>query len=331
MLDSRIKISFIVPIYNTSKFLSRCIDSLIFQTLTEIEIILLDNASTDGSLQICYDYQLLDKRISVYELDRIGVSRSRNKGLDIARGEYIGFVDSDDYLLSNFAYEMYSLAIQQNSALVCCGVTKVSYDNRFQENHLPDVGKIGHKFFKQHADIRNPVWNKIFKRSVIDKYQVRFPDRAFYVEDYAFVIMFYFAIKNKKMISYVVEPLYRYRQHSSSMMSSLYSNLSSSIRNLMVNLENIESFLIQNNIEQIRSKFFKQVVNYYISELPLWLIKQSLLHGNLRLECYRHLIKLFFIYQRRYGHYMRRVDKLIQIEHVCKVRLLYKAKLRHAN
>lgn len=330
MQNPPLKISFIVPIYNTAEFLPRCIESLMAQILVEIEIILLDNASTDQSAQICQYYQAQDARIRFYQLAKIGVSRTRNYGLEMAQGEFVGFVDSDDYLLNDFAHKIYLTAKQQNSALVCCGVTKVGSEQISGISYLPDIHKTGVKFFKQHADIRNPVWNKIYKRSIIDQYQIRFPAESYYVEDYAFNFMFYVAMPKNATIGYLPQPLYCYWQHSNSMMSSLYQNLARLIPNLMLNLEAIIEFMLRNNYSPLESKLFRRVMaNYYISELPLWQIKQALIVGNFKQSRYAHLIKLFWVYQRKYGHYLLRLDKLIQIEHICKVKLLYKAKFRN--
>ena len=330
MQEYPLKISFIVPIHNTAEFLPRCIESLLTQTLVEIEVILLDNASSDQSAQICQHYQAQDVRVHFYQLAKIGVSRTRNYGLDVAQGEFVGFVDSDDYLLDNFAFEMYLTAKQQNSALVCCGVTKVGREQGVIASYVPDVKKSGVQFFKQHANIRNPVWNKIYQRAIIEQYQIRFPAESYYVEDYAFNFMFYVALSKKATIAYVPRPLYCYWQHSNSMMSSLYQNLARLIPNLMLNLEAIIDFLHKNNYLPQQNKLFRRVMaNYYISELPLWQIKQALIVGDFKQSRYAYLIKLFWVYQRKYGHYLLRLDKIVQIEHICKVKLLYKAKFRN--
>lgn len=92
------KVSIIVPIYNMEKYLGRCIDSILVQTHTNIEVILVDDGSTDSSPQVCDDYAKRDPRIKVIHKSNGGLSSARNAGLDIATGDYIGFVDSDDYI-----------------------------------------------------------------------------------------------------------------------------------------------------------------------------------------------------------------------------------------
>ena len=91
-------ISLIIPVYNTEQFLRRCLDSVINQTYKNLEIILIDDGSTDNSGKICDEYVLKDNRIKVLHIENGGPSYARNKGLEIAKGDYIGFVDSDDYV-----------------------------------------------------------------------------------------------------------------------------------------------------------------------------------------------------------------------------------------
>ena len=91
-------VSIIVPVYNTEKYLSKCLDSLIKQTYKNLEIILIDDSSTDNSIAICKDYQKKDERIKIYQKENGGPASARNYGLEKARGEYILFIDSDDYI-----------------------------------------------------------------------------------------------------------------------------------------------------------------------------------------------------------------------------------------
>ena len=102
-------ISIIVPVYNVEKYLSKCIDSIINQTYKNIEIILIDDGSTDSSGAICDKYALVDSRIHVLHIENSGVSNARNVGLNHATGDYIGFVDSDDYIEPN----MYELLLEE--------------------------------------------------------------------------------------------------------------------------------------------------------------------------------------------------------------------------
>ena len=113
-------VSIIVPVYNTKDYLACCIESLLGQTYTELEIILVDDGSTDDSLDICRNYQMLDSRIHVLHQNNQGVSAARNLGLDAATGDYITFVDSDDELCLN-AIEILLNCIRKNQGDIAAG------------------------------------------------------------------------------------------------------------------------------------------------------------------------------------------------------------------
>ena len=115
------KISIIVPIYNVEKYLPKCIDSIINQTLENIEIILVNDGSTDSCAEIIESYANKDNRIKVIHKKNGGQSSARNMGLDIAKGEYIGFVDSDDWLHYDMYENMYKSIKKVNSDLCVCG------------------------------------------------------------------------------------------------------------------------------------------------------------------------------------------------------------------
>ena len=113
-------ISVIIPIYNVEKFLSFCIDSIVNQTYKNLEIILVDDGSTDNSGKICDEYALKDNRIKVMHKQNGGVSSARNVGLNIAKGKYIGFVDSDDYVENDMFEILHNLIIKNNVDISCC-------------------------------------------------------------------------------------------------------------------------------------------------------------------------------------------------------------------
>lgn len=113
-------ISVIVPVYNTELYLSRCIDSIIDQTYKNLEIILVDDGSTDHSGEICDSYAEKDKRIQVIHKENGGTASARNRGLEIARGEYVGFVDSDDYVAEDM-YQTLVEYMQPDIDIICCG------------------------------------------------------------------------------------------------------------------------------------------------------------------------------------------------------------------
>jgi glycosyltransferase involved in cell wall biosynthesis len=120
-------VSIIVPVYNAGKYLHRCLDSLINQTLSNIEIICIDDSSQDNSREIILDYKAKDNRVIMYVFTKNwGVSAARNKGLELARGKYIGFVDSDDYVDVDFFYNLYHRAIEKGADITCANIKTIN-------------------------------------------------------------------------------------------------------------------------------------------------------------------------------------------------------------
>ena len=114
----KVKVSIIVPVYNTEKFLKKCLNSLINQTLKEIEIICVDDGSTDNSPTILNDFIKKDNRIKVIHQENSGISVTRNRAVSVAQGEYIGFVDSDDWVDEDFFEKLYNASQKYNSDIV---------------------------------------------------------------------------------------------------------------------------------------------------------------------------------------------------------------------
>ena len=180
-------ISIIVPIYNVEKYLSKCIDSIINQTLENIEIILVNDGSTDSCAEIIESYANKDNRIKVIHKKNGGQSSARNMGLDIAKGEYIGFVDSDDWLHYDMYENMYKSIKNANSDMCVCGREEYSEDGKlgYQNkliDEIIDLDKydikdyISNKLFYKHTVV---VWNKIYKREIIKNNMIRFEDVSY--------------------------------------------------------------------------------------------------------------------------------------------------------
>ena len=132
------EISIIVPVYNVEKYLEKCIKSILNQTFTDFELILVNDGSTDKSGVICDNYKNIDDRIIVIHKKNEGLSSARNSGLDIAKGRYIGFVDSDDYINNDMYHKLYEALIKNNSDISICKFVKVYDDSemKFSNNDL---------------------------------------------------------------------------------------------------------------------------------------------------------------------------------------------------
>ena len=117
-------ISVIIPVYNSEKFLNRCVDSVLKQSYKELDIILIDDGSSDKSGEMCDQYAQMDKRVRVIHQKNRGVSAARNSGLDVAIGDYCTFVDSDDYIESEMYQSMIDIAEQYNCDVIMCDCVK---------------------------------------------------------------------------------------------------------------------------------------------------------------------------------------------------------------
>ena len=165
-------ISVIVPIYNVEKYLARCVDSIVNQTYKNLEIILVDDGSPDRCPQMCDDYAEKDSRIKVVHKKNGGLSDARNAGMAVATGEYISFIDSDDYVSDDFFECLLDVMNKENSDIAECSVVKFYEDNRFDE-FSDDLSVktydtqdamsalIAENQFHQH------VWNKLYKTELV--------------------------------------------------------------------------------------------------------------------------------------------------------------------
>ena len=191
-------VSIIVPIYNSEQFLKKCIDSLINQTYGEIEILLIDDGSTDKSSEICDWYSKNYKNIKSFHLKNGGVSKARNFGINNCNGEYIQFVDADDFVENDYVEYMMGLNENGKSDLVICGINKVEYKN----TAYTTLGKITinkkHKYDKYSlksimADLINNsyinyCYSKLIRRDVIIKNNLLFDENINLGEDTIFVL-----------------------------------------------------------------------------------------------------------------------------------------------
>ncbi len=221
-MKKSIKISIIVPVYNTSMYLEKCLTSLKTQTLTDIEIICVNDGSTDDSLSILNKYKQEDKRFIVLNQENKGQSSARNLGIKIAKGEYIGFVDSDDYVEPTMFEELYDNAFNNKTDISMCGI------NTFDDstgNMCPDDPYLTLNLFPTSLDsnvfdfnatsdflfrISVAPWHKIYKKTFLSKNNILFPEGLFFEDN----LFFYESFIKAKRISYTRKKLYNYRKAS---------------------------------------------------------------------------------------------------------------------
>lgn len=188
-MNKNIKISVIIPVYNVQRYLRQCLDSVVNQTFQDIEIILVNDGSTDQSLEICQEYKQMDQRIILLTQKNSGLAAARQKGLDYASGEYITFVDSDDWLEVQMYEKMYDAACSSGAEIVFCNVyrNELKKEKPYLESGFYDRQAMVEKIFPRllagfdengyENTIRWCNWLRLYRRSLIDKYNICFDKR----------------------------------------------------------------------------------------------------------------------------------------------------------
>ncbi len=223
-------VSIIVPIYNTDKFLKRCIDSILEQSYIKIELILVDNNSTDDSIKICENYVKKDSRVKFFSEKSPGAAAARNRGIREATGEYITFVDSDDYLDIDSIERLVGSMQKEGADMICYSYRIISEVGRQLGWKEPDLRRLEGKIFtgKEAArlflisrDIEGFCWNKLFKNSLLKENNFCFDTQKTAYEDMAEI--FELMTKCEKII-FCASKLYYYRQTQYSLSRLSYAD-----------------------------------------------------------------------------------------------------------
>lgn len=263
---SSCKVSVIVPIYNVEKYLARCLESLINQTLKDIEIVCVNDGSTDDSLNILNKYAKKDTRIKIINKVNGGLSSARNAALDIVNGEYVSFVDSDDWVDINMLKDMYENAIKEKYDIVMCSYTR-EYINksRLKKLNMQEVAIYGEDevSLQLHRRIIGPLkeelanpeqtdslvtaWGKLYKTEIINNNNIRFIDTSIIgTEDCLFNV---YAFKYIKKAMFLNKPYYHYWKENPSSLTSIHKQ---NLKDKWMNMYNyIRDFLDENKYDEI--------------------------------------------------------------------------------
>ena len=257
------KVSVIVPVYNVESYLDKCLTSLVKQTLQEIEIIIVNDGSKDNSEKIIEKYlKKYPEKIKYIKKANGGLSSARNEGLKYASGEYIGFVDSDDYVSLNTFNLMYKKAKEKNFDLVVCNLNYVYESKTKMVSAGLDKDLENEDEVKKNIVFLYPaVWNKLYKKEILDS--LKFKEGIWY-EDVEFNFRVYPRVKS---IGYVDKPLIQYVQRESSISKTIDKRLF----NYIDNFNGLIRYYQDNNLY---NKYYFELEYSYVRYLYATFIKQ---------------------------------------------------------
>ena len=306
------QISVIVPIFNTAEYLHKCIYSIRNQSYKNLEIILVNDGSTDNSLDICNKFAENDKRIIIIDKENGGVSSARNAGLDIASGDYIGFVDSDDYINPDMYRQLIEASLENDADIAECGykVIKEDFNTSLPVLFVNDV-IIGNyecsKSFLIGQNTKNANWNKLYRRTIFDG--IRFPKYS-YTEDFWVNAKAFYQCQRKVTIK---DCYYYYLKHKRSASSALFSKdrLHSILSrkdifkfyqtrfddlcpyialSIVKKITGLYVFLKKTGSKEMEKKYFKVLVHEYKKYYPLL---DKKVYDNIRFTK-KHIVLLLF-------------------------------------
>ena len=283
------QVSIIVPAYNVENYIERCLNSLVNQTFKDIEIITINDGSTDKSLELLNKYAKEDIRISVIDLGDEGVSYCRNLGIEKANGKYIMFVDSDDWIDSNMIEAMYKKAEENKLDLVMCSYIREFKDHSKEKIfNLPEEiiykeDKVKNELLRKlvgpvKEELSNPemldalgtVWGKLYRADILKENKIKFVDlkEIGSAEDTLFNI---FTFNYLKKVMFLNKPMYHYWRDNPKSVTSQYNSKLKEQRKVF--FKYISDFIRENNFEQV----FEEALNNRIctSVLGLGLIECS--------------------------------------------------------
>lgn len=215
-------VSIIVPVYNVERFLTRCIESILAQTYSDFELILVDDGSTDHCPEMCDQVACADKRVRVIHKQNGGLASARNSGLNAARGEYILFCDSDDYVSRYWCENMMRQVCAEKDNYIFCGISVVRQNTEQKESTFKEQNvsqyRVSDFFHFQNQSKVGFAWNVCYYAEIIRKYNLQFPTDVI-VEDLPFAMCY---LEHMKRLTYVESKDYFYYQDERQTLSRKY-------------------------------------------------------------------------------------------------------------
>lgn len=251
-------ISIIIPVYNAEKYINRCIKSIVNQSYQELEIIVVNDGSTDNSLSICTTLAMQDNRIKVISQENGGVSKARNTGIRFAKGEYVMFLDSDDYMLPDMCKTMLDVLQGKHVDCVICGIQEPECGLWCPQRSIDYSTLVDFKrdfIYQLNTELLSPCWNKIFKRQLITNL---FNDNISFGEDLIFDLEY---LNNCTCLSFITTPLV---YHDKQVAGSLVTK--TGLQRLM-DIEKIHKVIMQfageeNITQDLHKKYIRDLTVY---------------------------------------------------------------------
>lgn len=271
-MNNNLKTSIIIPVYNGAKYLERCLQSITIQTLEGIEIIIVNDGSTDETEAICKSFALFDERVVIINQNNKGLSSARNTGLDIAKGDYIGFVDADDWIDLNFFEKLYDTAIKYDADIAVADfIREYHFKKKYRLNlkkekvyfNTPDKYKICR------MNKEGCVWNKIYRRELINDNNLRFEEGVLY-EDREFTAK---VLHYSNQLVAVPDTYYHYFVNNNSITRKHKSRLQK--QNYIKAKQKVLKFVKENNIQVPNWIYVAEKFRFELFKIPLFTIKES--------------------------------------------------------
>ena len=247
------KISIIIPVYNSEEYIARCLDSILNQSFSDFEIICLNDGSSDNSLSILKEYASKDDRVNVYSHSNMGIAKTRNKGIGLAKGKYIMFIDNDDFIDSDYLQTYYDTIENEKVDIVLGGYRRITEKNKILEVRCSKDTKWG-KFI-----IVSP-WAKIYKKELIDKFNIKFLDYGI-GEDIYFYVQYIDKALIVKAIDYIG---YNWFYNTESVSNTKHKGLNDNL-DILYLINKIKEKISDKNIEKdIVDYFYVRLILYYL-------------------------------------------------------------------
>ena len=279
-----VKISVIIPIYNVEKYLSACLTSCINQTLYDVEFICINDGSTDGSLEILEQFAAIDERIIIINQENKGVSATRNVGLDAASGEFVMFLDADDYLEENACERVWCETLEAPTDIVIFSANLFPDNPYPTEWHFSVANAPTKRYWEFSADVlfkekstRPFLWHQAFKKEILDEYNIRFNVGVTLGEDLIFLFKFY---PHAEYFAFIQDKLYNYRWYrAGSAMHTVLKDMDSKISADIDTAELICEYWNNNNwFEEYGVEFLQWLMEFVIYSTRSKGVKKSAVH-----------------------------------------------------